>query len=84
MKTKQQEKPGLGRQPEARLFEQAQTGCQESLNLLMARHAGLVFSAVNRQNLGDLPYDEADQAGRIGLWCAIQGFDPQRGNRFAT
>jgi hypothetical protein len=84
MKTNQKEKPGLGLQPEARLFEQAQGGGQESLNLLMARHEGLVFSSVNRQNLGDLSYDEADQAGRIGLWRAIEGFDPQRGNRFLT
>jgi RNA polymerase sigma factor (sigma-70 family) len=70
--------------PEAWLFEQAQTGYQDSLNLLMARHAGLVVAAVNRQNLGDLPRAEADQAGRIGLWRAIQGYDPGRGYRFAT
>ena len=76
--------PGLGLRPEAWRFEQAQTGCQDSLNLLMARHAGLVVAAVNRQNLGDLPRDEADQAGRIGLWRAIQGYDPRRGYRFAT
>ena len=84
MKANYMENPGLGAQPEARLFEQAQTGCQASLNRLMARHAGLVVTAVNRQNLGDLPVDEADQAGRIGLWCAIQGYDPRRGYRFAS
>lgn len=81
MKTSQKGNPGFGAQPEASLFEQAQEGCQESLNLLMARNEPLVFYAVNRQNLGDLPYEEAIQAGRIGLWRAILGFEPQRGVR---
>jgi RNA polymerase sigma factor (sigma-70 family) len=84
MKKERRWKSGLGRQPEARLFERAQGGCQDSLDLLMARHEGLVCYAVNRQNLGDLPEEEAVQAGRIGLWRAIAGFDPQRGNQFST
>ncbi|MGD9093587.1 MAG: sigma-70 family RNA polymerase sigma factor [Anaerolineales bacterium] len=54
------------------------------LDLLMARHEGLVRYAVNRQNLGDLADEEAVQAGRIGLWRAIEGFDPQRGHQFST
>ena len=84
MKEERRRKSGLGRQPEARLFEQAQEGCQDSLDLLMARHEGLVCYAVNRQNLGELPNEEAVQAGRIGLWRAIAGFDAQRGNQFST
>lgn len=75
---------GLGVQPEARLFEQAQGGCKESLDLLMRRHEPLVRYAVKRQNLGDLPFEEADQAGRIGLWQAILGFEAQRGYQFST
>jgi RNA polymerase sigma factor (sigma-70 family) len=31
-----------------------------------------------------LPFEEALQAGRIGLWRAIEGYDPQRGTRFST
>lgn len=50
----------------------------------MARHEGLVCYAVKRQNLGDIREEEAVQAGRIGLWRAIAGFDPQRGNQFST
>jgi RNA polymerase sigma factor (sigma-70 family) len=84
MKRERDENTGLGKLPEARRFEQAQGGCQDSLDLLMARHEGLVCSAVNRQNLGDLPDEEAVQAGRIGLWRAIEGFDAQRGNQFST
>ncbi len=75
---------GLGKHPEARLFEQAQGGCEESLELLLGRHEPLVKYAVQRQNLGDLPYEEALQAGRIGLWQAIRGFDPHKGYQFST
>ena len=34
--------------------------------------------------LGDLPFLEALQAGRTGLWRAILGFDPHRGVAFST
>jgi RNA polymerase sigma factor (sigma-70 family) len=84
MKNKKKGESGHGKQPEARLFEQAQCGCQDSVNLLLARHEPLVVYAISRQNLWDLPWDEAVQAGRIGLWKAILGFDPQRGCRFST
>jgi len=84
MKTEGKKKSGLGKHPGARLFEQAQGGCQDSLNLLLARHEPLVLYAVNRQKLGDLPYEEAVQAGRIGLWGAIQGYNPQKGYQFST
>ena len=66
------------------LFCQAQTGGRESLNALMEKHDGLVHAVVRRQVLGDLPYAEALQAGRIGLWRAILRFDPGRGYAFST
>jgi RNA polymerase sigma factor (sigma-70 family) len=44
----------------------------------------LVHAVVQKQVLGDLPFAEALQAGRIGLWRAILGFDPQRGTAFST
>ena len=76
---------GLGVQPpEATRFIQAQAGCAESLNQLMARHDGLVQAVVRQQVLGELPFEEALQAGRIGLWRAILGFDPERGFAFST
>lgn len=74
----------LGQRTEAVLFDQAQTGSRESLNALMEKHDGLVHAVVRRQVLGDLPYAEALQAGRIGLWRAILRFEPDRGHAFST
>ena len=75
--------PGV-RPPEATQFIQAQAGCTVSLNQLMTRHDGLVQAVVRQQVLGELPFEEALQAGRIGLWRAILGFDPQRGFAFSS
>ena len=65
-------------------FRQAQAGCRDCLNGLMEQHDGLVHAVVRKQILGDLPYDEAIQGGRIGLWRAILGYDPDRGSAFST
>lgn len=69
---------------EATLFQRAQAGCPDSLNALMIRHDGLVQAVVRQQMLGDLPFAEALQAGRIGLWRAIRGYDPKHGTAFST
>jgi RNA polymerase sigma factor (sigma-70 family) len=74
--------PGLA--SETPLFLQAQAGCRLSLSQLMHRHDGLVQAVVRQQVLGTLPFAEALQAGRIGLWRAIVGFDPQRRVAFST
>jgi RNA polymerase sigma factor (sigma-70 family) len=50
----------------------------------MRQHEALVQAVVRRQVLGDLTFDEALQAGRIGLWHAILGYDPRRGWAFST
>jgi RNA polymerase sigma factor (sigma-70 family) len=73
-----------GQPAEVVLFRQAQTGGRESLNALMGMHDGLVHAVVRRQVLGNLPYAEALQAGRIGLWRAIMRFDLSRGHAFST
>jgi RNA polymerase sigma factor (sigma-70 family) len=75
---------GPGQPTEAALFRQAQVGCRDSLNRLMATHENLVHAVARRQTLGHLPFAEALQAGRIGLWHAILGYDPQRGLAFST
>ncbi len=75
---------GLGGVTESVLFEQAQAGCEASLNQLMSRHERLVPFVVRRQTLGKLPFAEAVQAGRTGLWRAILGYDPQRGYAFSS
>lgn len=69
---------------EATQFQQAQAGCPMCLNALMARHEGLVQAVVRRQVLGNLPFAEALQAARLGLWRAILGYDPARGPAFST
>jgi RNA polymerase sigma factor (sigma-70 family) len=70
--------------PEATLYKQAQAGDQESLNTLMERHESLVHYAVYRQQLHGMPYEEAVQAGRYGLWRAILGYDYRSEVRFAS
>jgi RNA polymerase sigma factor (sigma-70 family) len=50
----------------------------------MAKHDGLVQAVVRGQVLGQLPFAEAVQAGRLGLWRAIRGYDPHRGVAFST
>jgi RNA polymerase sigma factor (sigma-70 family) len=75
---------GPGQPTEAALFCQAQAGCRDSLDRLMAAHENLVHAVVRRQALGQLPFSEALHAGRIGLWRAILGYDPQRGLAFST
>jgi RNA polymerase sigma factor (sigma-70 family) len=75
---------GLRAPSETVLFEQAQAGCRACLNQLMARHASLVPFVVRRQTLGQLSFAAAMQAGRIGLWRAILGYDPRRGYAFST
>ena len=75
---------GFSWQAEATLYTQAQGGCRESLNELMERHERLIHRVVQRQWLLTLPYEEAVQAGRRGLWQAIMGYDPGRGTTFST
>ncbi len=84
MRTQIHDVGGPGIASEATLFQQAQAGRSDSLNALMTRHDGLVQAIVRQQVLGDLPFAEALQAGRIGLWRAILGFDPSRGLAFST
>ena len=77
-------KGGSSPHAEATLYRTAQAGCPESLDRLLRQHEGLVRQIVARQQLCGLPFEEALQAGRIGLWRAIEGYDPQRGTRFST
>ena len=84
MKDRKETTDGPGTPTGAALFRQAQAGCRDSLAQLMVAHEGLVHAVVRKQVLGDLPFAEALQAGRIGLWHAILGFDPQQGTAFST
>ena len=77
-------KGGFSRQAETALYQLAQAGCPESLDRLLRQHEGLVRQIVAHQQLCGLPFEEALQAGRIGLWRAIEGYEPQRGTQFST
>lgn len=72
------------RSQEADLFHQAQQGCRVSLNRLMAQHERLVQVNVRRQCSGQVTFEECLQAGRIGLWRAILGYQPERGWAFSS
>jgi len=56
----------------------------QAVEKAMEEHEGLVHAFIRRQGGGDIGYEEAVQAGRIGLWHAIQGYDPTRGTTFST
>jgi len=50
----------------------------------LVEHERLVHWVVHQQWLGELSYVAAVQAGRLALWRAIQGYDPQRGLAFSS
>jgi RNA polymerase sigma factor (sigma-70 family) len=54
------------------------------VNAVLAAHEGLVHWVVRQQGLGELSYAAAVQAGRLALWRAAQGYDPQRGVTFSS
>ena len=55
------------------------TGRAENVEQWLGRHDGLVHAVIRREGSGALTYEEALQAGRIGLWRAVLGYDPGRG-----
>ena len=68
----------------AQLFRRAQAGDRRCLSRLMRRHDGLVPHVIRQQRGGALTYAETLQEGRIALWQAIFGFDPERGTAVST
>lgn len=57
---------------------------EPDLSHALAQHERLVDWVVGRQCLGHLPRADALQAGRMGLWRALAGYDPTRGYAFST
>jgi len=51
---------------------------------LLRENERLVHGVVQRQCWGRSEYSDLIQEGRIGLWRAIVGYDPGRGNAFST
>jgi len=50
----------------------------------LEQHEGLIHAFIRRQGGGAISYEEALQAGRMGLWRALLGYDPARGTAFST
>lgn len=57
---------------------------EDDLNQAILRHERLVRWVARRQWTGDLPLEDVWQVGRIGLWNALQRYDPARGTAFST
>ena len=55
-----------------------------SVDRALGDHEGLIHAVIRREGSGPLSYEEALQAGRIGLWRALLGYDPERGTAFST
>jgi RNA polymerase sigma factor (sigma-70 family) len=66
------------------IFGCAQAGCRICQEALLLRHEGLIHFLLQRQTSGGVAYDDLVQEGRIVLWRAVLGFDPQRGVAFST
>lgn len=65
-------------------FGCAQAGCRACQDALIREHTGLIHTMLQRVEHAGVPYAELVQAGRLALWRAVRGFDPERGVRFST
>jgi RNA polymerase sigma factor (sigma-70 family) len=65
-------------------FACAQNGCRACQDALVREHSGLIHTVLRRVEHAGVPYAELVQEGRLALWHAVLGFDPERGVRFAT
>ena len=65
-------------------FACAQAGCPECLEALIRKHERLVRYIVWQAGKGVIEEADLMQEGRIGLWQAIQHFDPGRGRSFGS
>jgi len=62
----------------------AQAGCAKCLETLLQQHRRLVHAVIKRQWAGSVVYADLEQAGSLGLWRAIMGYDPAQGWTFST
>jgi RNA polymerase sigma factor (sigma-70 family) len=69
-------------------MEQSTTACPGwspgDWEAALAAHEGLVRWVVRQQWRGALAFEDAVQAGRIGLWQALRRYDARRGTQFST
>jgi len=65
-------------------FGCARAGCRACQDALIREHTGLIHAVLRRVAHAGVPYDELVQVGRVALWRAVCGFDPERGGQFST
>jgi len=65
-------------------FGCAQAGCEECLEVLLEENKGLIHSVIRQQGVIGVEFVDLIQEGRIGLWYAIQRYDPGRGTAFSS
>jgi len=65
-------------------FGCAQAGCQECQEAILLENRGLIWYMVLKQMPGLAEYEDLYQEGQIGLWQAIMGYDPGKGDQFST
>ena len=75
--------PSVSQHADTRSYR-ASAGGQGSVDRALRDNEGLVHAVIRREGSGALSYEEALQAGRIGLWRALLGYDPARGTAFST
>jgi RNA polymerase sigma factor (sigma-70 family) len=69
---------------EKRLCRLAQNGCIKSRNAMFLSNIRLVVSIANRYKKTSIPLVDLIEEGNLGLFRAIEKFDPELGYRFST
>jgi len=65
-------------------FACAKAGCADCMEALLYENRGLVWVMVTKQFPGKADYAALLQEGRIGLWRAIERYEPDRGVTFGS
>ena len=65
-------------------FVCAQAGCPDCLGTLLRENKGLIHSVIRQQGMIGIEFMDLSQEGRIGLWYAIQHYDPERRTTFSS
>ena len=66
------------------LGRQARAGDVRALARVIEKNLRLVVSVAKRYRSKRFPFEDLIQEGTLDLMRAVDGFDPERGNRFAT
>ena len=74
----------LTKEEEVELSKLAQKGCKKSFNLLMTSNLRLVVKTAKRFKYSKTPMLDLIAEGNLGLYRAVEKFDPDLGYKFST